>query len=266
MTGGPLAREGVSRPLPEPARDSAGRRLFDIVVALAGLAVLLPVLPAVALAIVVDTPGPVLFSQLRLGRHGRPFRLYKFRKFRDGAAGLAVTLKDDGRMTRIGRILERTKMDEIPQLWNVLRGDMSIVGPRPETLAFADCFRGDYRGLLDHRPGIFGPNQILFRNESALFPERCDADAFYRTVLFPAKARIDLDYFPRRTLIRDTGWLVGGVLAVVDWGPRADHALLGHLAGGPAPAGMHAARARAIGRYPPAHAGTKDAALEKKKA
>lgn len=232
MTGEPLIHGGASQTLRGNAGSSAvGRRLFDIVLALAGIVLLLPVVIPVALAILIDTPGPVLFSQIRLGQHGRPFRLYKFRKFHHGAGGLGVTLKNDGRMTRVGRILERTKMDEIPQLWNVLRGDMSIIGPRPETLAFAECLQGTYRALLDHRPGIFGPNQVFFRNECTLFPDRCDADAFYRSVLFPAKARIDLDYFPRRNLIQDTGWLIRGVLAVFNWGPRADQALVRRLSG-----------------------------------
>ncbi len=199
--------------------DAILRRLFDIAVALLGIVLFLPLAIPVLLAVRLDSPGPVFFSQHRLGQHGRLFRLYKFRKFHvSAAAGRAVTLKGDDRMTRVGRILERTKIDEVPQLWNVLKGDMAIVGPRPETLDFADCFEGPFRAVLDHRPGLFGPNQVHFRNECALYPEHGDPHAFYREVLFPAKARIDLDYFPRRSLGQDMAWLVRGVLAVLAMG------------------------------------------------
>lgn len=206
--------------LPAANVNAALRRLFDMAVALTGMFLFLLFLVPVVLAIHLDSPGPILFSQTRLGQHGRPFRLYKFRKFRHGCRGRAVTLKGDDRMTRVGRILERTKIDEVPQLWNVLRGDMGVVGPRPETLDFADCFDGPYRAVLDHKPGIFGPNQVYFRNESALYPENADPHAFYREVLFPAKARIDLDYFPRRSFGQDIGWIVRGLLAVVGVGPH----------------------------------------------
>lgn len=195
--------------------DAALRRIFDVIASLAGIICFLPILIPVVVAIRLDSPGPIFFSQDRLGQGGRLFRLYKFRKFHDGSrGGHSVTLRNDSRMTRVGRFLERTKLDEVPQLWNVLKGDMSVIGPRPETLDFADCFDGVYRAVLDHRPGIFGPNQVYFRNESALFPEEGDPNVFYRTVLFPAKARIDLSYFPRRSLFQDVVWLVRGVLAV----------------------------------------------------
>ncbi|WP_431855825.1 sugar transferase [Azospirillum sp.] len=205
--------------------DATLRRVFDVVVALAGIVCFLPILIPVVLAIRLDSPGPILYAQNRLGLHGRIFRLYKFRKFHDGATGKAVTVKNDRRMTRVGRFLERTKIDEVPQLWNVLRGDMSIVGPRPETLDFADGFEGIYRGVLDHRPGIFGPNQVYFRNEGALFPDGVDPHDFYRAVLFPAKARIDLEYFPRRSLPLDVVWLVRGVLAVFGIGLPSEETL-----------------------------------------
>ncbi len=205
--------------------DAVLRRIFDVTLALTGLLLFLPILIPVVLAIRLDSPGPIFFSQIRLGQNGRRFRLYKFRKFHDGTGGHAVTLKSDDRMTRVGRFLERTKIDEVPQLWNVLKADMAVVGPRPETLDFADCFDGAYRGVLDHRPGVFGPNQVYFRNESNLFPEKGDPHEFYRTVLFPAKARIDLSYFPRRSLILDVVWLVRGILAVFGLGLPAEKSL-----------------------------------------
>lgn len=196
--------------------DAALRRLIDIVGALAALIILAPLMAAIALAVRLDTTGPVLYSQLRLGRGGQHFRLYKFRKFRarcDG--GWALTVEDDPRFTRVGRVLARWKLDELPQLWNVLAGDMSLVGPRPETLDFADCYAGSYRKILDHRPGLFGPCQVRFRNESSLYPAGQDPSEFYRTVLFPAKARIDLRWLSQRSLLSDIGWIARGIVAVL---------------------------------------------------
>lgn len=196
---------------------TATRRTLDAALALAVLVELAPVLLLIAVMIRIESPGPALFRQVRLGRGGRLFRLYKFRKFRHEAdtAGRAVTLKGDPRMTRIGRLLERAKLDELPQLWNILVGNMALVGPRPETLNFADCFHDGYWKVLDYTPGLFGPSQAMFRNESSLYPPDRDPHEFYRTVLFPAKARIDLRYYPRRTMMSDIGWIIRGVLAVL---------------------------------------------------
>jgi lipopolysaccharide/colanic/teichoic acid biosynthesis glycosyltransferase len=212
----PSSMTRSSRP-PHRCGNAAVTRAFDVVVALLGLAAFSPLTLAIAVMIRIETPGPVLFRQIRLGRGGRHFRLYKFRKFEDGpdATGLAVTLKNDPRITRVGRLLERSKLDELPQLWNILIGDMSMVGPRPETLDFADCFRDGCQRILDHTPGLFGPSQAMFRNESSLYPADQDPREFYRTVLFPAKARIDLHYFSQRSMMSDIGWIIRGVLAVV---------------------------------------------------
>ncbi len=193
------------------------RRALDIGCAGAAVLLLAPAALIVALAIWIEGGRPILFSQLRLGRNGRPFRMYKFRKFKTDCddRGCPLTLKEDGRLTRIGRVLAALKLDELPQDWNVLRGDMSIVGPRPESLAFADCFRNGFERLHEHKPGLFGPCQVLFRHESKLYPSNVTAVEFYRKVLFPAKARIDLDYFPRRTLISDLGWIVRAAWMIV---------------------------------------------------
>jgi lipopolysaccharide/colanic/teichoic acid biosynthesis glycosyltransferase len=181
----------------------------------------MPVFLIVALAVRIESGGPILFSQLRLGKNGRPFRMYKFRKFRPNCdpRGYPLTMEGDGRLTAVGRILAATKLDELPQLWNVLRGDMSLVGPRPESLAFADCFRNGFERILEHKPGLFGPCQVLFRHESKLYPADASATDFYREVLFPAKAKIDLAYFPRRTLASDLGWILRAarVIAVESW-------------------------------------------------
>ncbi|HEY7576782.1 MAG TPA: sugar transferase [Acetobacteraceae bacterium] len=190
---------------------------------LAGALLLLfaPLLLAIAVGICVETGRPVFFMQTRLGRGGRPFRLIKFRKFRQdcGTAQLPLTLYNDSRLTRVGRLLERSKFDELPQLWNVVRGEMEIVGPRPESLTFRDCFAGAYHAVLEHTPGIFGPSQALFRNEGKLYRPDWEPEAFYRAILFPAKARLDLTYYPTRTPIRDLIWVIHGVLAVLGCAP-----------------------------------------------
>ena len=210
------------------ALDAGLRRALDIVCAGVVALVLAPVMLIVTLAIGIDSGTPILFSQLRLGQNGRSFRMYKFRKFRPDCdnRGCPLTVKGDDRMTAVGRILAASKLDELPQLWNVLRGDMSLVGPRPESLAFADCFRNGFERILHHKPGLFGPCQVMFRDESKLYPADGGVKEFYRQVLFPAKAEIDLAYFSRRTLISDLGWILRGAWMIVA-GSRVEAPLRG---------------------------------------
>ena len=199
------------------ARDLSLRRTVDILCAgIAGL-VLVPVFLILAAAIWLESGRPILYSQLRLGQNGTPFRIYKFRKFRVDCddRGSPLTMEHDDRLTMIGRILAAVKLDELPQLWNVLRGDMSIVGPRPETLAFADCFVNGFEEILEHRPGLFGPCQVIFRHESKLYPTGAGVQDFYREVIFPAKAKIDLAYYSRRTAASDIGWVLRAGCAIV---------------------------------------------------
>ncbi len=199
------------------------KRAMDVVLALLGLVLAAPLMAVLALAIRVDSPGRVIFSQERLGLHGRVFRMHKFRKFPDWGddRGSGVTVSGDARMTRFGRFLERSKFDEIPQLWNILKGEMSFVGPRPETLRFRDLFQGEFARVHDFMPGIFGPNQVAFRNESKLYPPDRDPEAFYREELFPQKARRDIAYFSQATAFSDALWILRGlwhsVAGAVDW-------------------------------------------------
>jgi lipopolysaccharide/colanic/teichoic acid biosynthesis glycosyltransferase len=189
---------------------------LQALLALGLLAMLLPLLALIAAAIVLEDGGPVFFAQRRLGQDGRPFALLKFRKFAAdcGTAGRAVTVSGDTRLTRVGRFIEHCKLDELPQLWNIVRGDMAFVGPRPESMYFADCFSAGYHDLLRYRPGIFGPAQALFRDEKHMYQDGCDPEEFYRRVLFPAKARIDLAYYPARSWRSDLGWICRCCLAV----------------------------------------------------
>lgn len=186
------------------------RRLVDIVCAGISIIVALPILLIVAFAIWIEGGRPILYSQFRLGLNGSPFRMYKFRKFRADCddRGSPLTVVNDSRMTKIGRTLAAFKLDELPQLWNILRGDMSFVGPRPETLVFADCFKNGFEKILEHKPGLVGPCQVLFRHENMLLPQDGNVAEFYREVLFPAKAKIDLAYYSNRTVTSDLWWIV----------------------------------------------------------
>lgn len=213
-----LGTDGIKSPAPGPVM-SGVNRVIDVTVAVAGLVVSAPIMLLIVAAIFVESGRPIFFSQIRLGGGGRQFRMYKFDKFDEDApsAGHALTLENDPRLTRVGRVLARTKLDELPQFWNVLKGDMSVVGPRPESLAFRDCFQGPYRAVLDYKPGIFGPSQVLFRDEAVFYRGRPDPEQFYRRVLFPLKASIDLAYFTQRNLAQDLLWVVRGALAVFGW-------------------------------------------------
>ncbi len=192
------------------------RRAFDVVLSIVSLIALAPVMLAIAVLIVIEDGGPVFFQQTRLGFDGQPFGMYKFRKFRSdcGTSGAPLTVEGDSRMTRIGRFLAATKLDELPQLWNILKGDMAVVGPRPESMAFADCFQNGYEEILQHRPGLVGPSQVAFRHEAKLYPADEDPSIFYRRVLFPAKAVLDLAYFKRRTIGSDLGLMVQSALTI----------------------------------------------------
>lgn len=203
------------------------KRSIDLLLALVGLVLAAPLMGLIAIAVRLDSPGRVIFSQERLGQHGRVFRMHKFRKFPDtwGDRGAGVTVSRDARMTRLGRFLERSKFDELPQLWNILKGEMSFVGPRSETLRFRDLFQGEFRRVHDFLPGIFGPNQVAFRNESMMYPPDRDPEAFYQEELFPQKARQDIAYFSRSTAFSDLLWIVRGIwysiAGVVDWRRQA---------------------------------------------
>lgn len=197
-------------------------RFIDVTLSATAIFVLAPMFALVSLCILIETGRPIIYRQTRFGLDGRKFQILKFRKFRKTTSdrGSPLTLIDDERMTRIGGILARSKLDELPQLVNILRGDMAFVGPRPESLDFADCFNQTTICVLKHRPGLFGPSQIAFRNECALYPKDSDPADYYRRVLFPAKFKLDQEYYPNRTVSSDIRLLFDGALAVL--GVNAD--------------------------------------------
>jgi len=203
--------------------NSICKRIFDVSVAVMALIVSAPVMAIIAILLWLESPGSIIFSQERLGLKGRRFRMHKFRKFpvHWRSQGPGVTVECDARMTRIGAILQKTKLDELPQLWNILKGEMSFVGPRPETLNFADLFVGKYANVLEHVPGIFGPNQIAFRNECELYPSDENPEDYYRRVLFPKKAENDIEYFQKANFLTDIFWICKGlwvsIAGVINW-------------------------------------------------
>lgn len=169
-------------------------RLFDIVISAVALIVLCPALAIIALLVLCDSQGPVIFSQLRIGQWQKPFYIYKFRTMRacDSGQQPLVTASGDRRITFAGRWLRRWKLDELPQLWNVLRGDMSIVGPRPEVPELVAFYRGEQLRVLNVRPGLTDAASLAFIDEERILARSEDPQTFYRTIIMPEKIRINL--------------------------------------------------------------------------
>ena len=182
------------------------KRLFDFTFAILGLTILSPVLIILSFLIIITSKGPVLYSQKRVGRQGRLFTLYKFRTMvhnADTMQGGSITLGNDGRITAIGKLLRRWKLDELPTLWNVLKGDMSFVGPRPDVPGYADKLVGDDRRLLDLRPGITGPATLKYSNEEKLLAVVDNPKKYNDEVIFPDKVKINLEYMDNLSLWMD---------------------------------------------------------------
>lgn len=191
------------------------RRLFDFTVALIGLVVASPIIAIASVVVKLSSPGPVLHSAVRIGLHGKPFTLYKFRTMVVGAAsqGPGITAGSDSRITPAGRWLRRSKLDELPQLWNVLIGDMSIVGPRPEDARYVDSYTPEQLRVLDAKPGITGPASVEFRDEESILAAADDLDEAYARIM-AEKLDIDIEYLSRRTLLSDIAIIVATVRAV----------------------------------------------------
>jgi lipopolysaccharide/colanic/teichoic acid biosynthesis glycosyltransferase len=189
-----------------------GQRVFDVAIASIALLLTLPVAAILALAIVLETGRPVLYRGWRVGRNGDIFRIYKFRSMVVHAdrSGRAITTAGDGRVTGVGRVMRRIKLDELPQLLNVLFGDMALVGPRPEHPNYVRLYTPEQRQVLGVRPGITGAASVRFRNEEELL-RGADPEALYRTVVMPEKLRVELEYLERRSFWTDMGLLIATV-------------------------------------------------------
>ena len=181
------------------------KRLLDIVVSVVGLICLLPLLLVVALLIKLDSTGPAFFRQTRVGRRFRPFQILKFRTMvRDSSTrGKSITVGDDPRITRVGWFLRTTKIDELPQLINVLRGEMTFVGPRPEVPQYVEMFRQDYEEILKMRPGITDLASIKYRDEAKLLGQSQDPEEEYVTRVLPDKIRLGKEYIRCSSLAFD---------------------------------------------------------------
>ena len=187
--------------------------IFDRVAALLGLLLIWWLLIVVAILIKVKMPGgPALFRQTRIGRHGKPFTIYKFRTMTVGHGGSSVSVAGESRITPLGAVLRRYKIDELPELWNVLIGDMSFVGPRPDVPGYADRLQGDDREMLELRPGITGPASLKYRNEEELLAAVENPQEYNDTVIYPDKVRINRYYLHNYSFVSDIKMILCTVL------------------------------------------------------
>ena len=210
----PVLEQQVAVRLPSSGR-LYRKRLFDMVCAALGLLVLSPVLLVCALLVGLTSPGGVLFRQERVGKDGVPFTIYKFRSMRKDNAGLKISTSGDSRITPVGRGLRKAKLDELPQLWNVLKGDMSFVGPRPELREYTDLYTPEQRQVLLVRPGITGLASIRYRNENDLLSASADPNRTYIEEVMPAKLALDLEYIPRACVSYDIKLILETLVTVV---------------------------------------------------
>ncbi|NIT59139.1 MAG: sugar transferase [Aliifodinibius sp.] len=181
------------------------KRIFDFTAALLGLILLLPIFGVIAIAIKWDSRGPVFFKQKRMGKGGTIFHIYKFRTMVSDAdrTGCPITVWNDHRITRVGGILRKYRLDELPQLINVVLGDMSLVGPRPELPKYKRCYSGSFRAVLEVRPGITDPATLYFRDETTLLRGRADPEEYYLEEILPKKLQSNLAYLSESTLRKD---------------------------------------------------------------
>jgi lipopolysaccharide/colanic/teichoic acid biosynthesis glycosyltransferase len=202
------------------ARQRAVKRAFDVVVATVVLVGTTPLMALIAIAVVVESRGPIFYRAERVGYRGRRLRMLKFRKMPPEAKGISLTLHGDARLTRIGGVLAKTRMDELPQFWHVLRGEMSLVGPRPESPEFVARRGEDYEEILQVRPGIAGLSQLAFAEEGGIL-QREDPVGHYVSRIFPQKCSIDRLYVRRGSLRMDARILFWTVATVVLRAPVA---------------------------------------------
>ncbi|MBV9212840.1 MAG: sugar transferase [Actinobacteria bacterium] len=201
-------------PAPLAAERSLLKRGFELVVAVAMLILLLPLMALVALLIRLDSPGPIFFRCRRVGYRGHDLDMLKFRKMHDRATGAQLTLQADDRFTRVGKWLARLKLDELPQLWHVIRGEMSLIGPRPEDHDFVARFPRAYAEITRVRPGIMGLSQLAFAGESAILDPHAPLDHYLHEIL-PQKLHLDRLYAERWNIwldIRIALWTAVAVL------------------------------------------------------
>ena len=191
------------------------KRAFDAVASVLGLVALSPVLVGCALAVKLGSPGPVFFRHTRVGRGGKEFQLIKFRSMTHGVKGMQVTSSTDARITPVGRVLRKYKLDELPQLLNVLFGDMSLVGPRPEVAKYVELFPVEYASILRVRPGVTDLAAIEYRDEEQLLARAADPERTYVAEVLPAKIRLYFRYIEQQSFTNDLKIILRTVYAVL---------------------------------------------------
>lgn len=180
------------------------KSIFDKFAAFVGLLILWPFLLVVSILIFIKMPGgPVFFIQKRVGKNSELFKMYKFRTMIVSHEGSSISVKGENRITPLGAVLRKYKIDELPELWNVLVGDMSLVGPRPDVPGYADKLEGEDRKVLLLKPGITGPASIKYKNEEEILAQQENPEKFNNEVIFPDKVRINLEYYYNRTFWGD---------------------------------------------------------------
>lgn len=178
--------------------------IFDRVVAFSGLVMLMPIMTLIAAGIKASSPGhPVFFRQIRIGQYGKRFSILKFRTMKGEDTNHSVSVKNDERITSLGHFLRKYKLDELPELWNVLVGDMSFVGPRPDVPGYADRLQGDNQKILQLKPGITGPATLKYRNEEELLAGQSNPVEYNDKVIWPDKIKINRKYVDERTFLGD---------------------------------------------------------------
>lgn len=180
------------------------KRIFDLIFSIIGLIILIPIFIIVAILIKINMPdGPIFFTQKRVGQHGKLFTIYKFRTMHSGHLGSSISVKGENRITHIGAKLRKYKIDELPELWNVLIGNMSFVGPRPDVTGYADKLIGDDRNILKLKPGITCEASLKYANEEALLSIQENPIKYNDEVIFPDKVKMNLDYYKNNNIIKD---------------------------------------------------------------
>lgn len=211
----PSTGSATSWPERSPRRVGGIPPVVDRLVAAILLVALAPVLVLVAIAVRLSSPGPVLHRASRVGLGGTNFEVLKFRSMRLGEPGTAVTSANDPRVTGVGRAIRSLKLDELPQLLNVVKGDMALVGPRPEDPRYVALYTDEQRRLLRVRPGVTSPATVRYRHEESILAAATDVEQTYITEVLPAKLAIDLEWLDRRTLATDVQVLVATLLATL---------------------------------------------------
>ncbi|EKB05939.1 hypothetical protein HMPREF9711_00908 [Myroides odoratimimus CCUG 3837] len=180
------------------------KRIFDFLASFFGLLLIWPLLLVVAIMIKIKMPGgPAIFKQKRVGQHGKLFTMYKFRSMTVGHSGSSVSVRGESRITPFGAKIRKYKIDELPELWNVLIGDMSLVGSRPDVPGYADKLEGDDRKVLLLKPGITGPASLKYKNEEEILAEQEDPIKFNDEVIFPDKVKINISYLENWSFVED---------------------------------------------------------------